>query len=86
MVEFSPSAVNSVPPISHSHFHFNTTLFRRTRGQSLGTFKDSNALSHTKKALEITALPYRFSRKAQLLNSITCRFHIPNLNQISQEI
>jgi hypothetical protein len=37
--------VSIIPPIPHTHRHLATTLVRRTSGRSLGTLKQSNALS-----------------------------------------
>jgi hypothetical protein len=39
------SSISRMPPLSQTHFHLDTTLTRRTLGQILRTFKQSNLLS-----------------------------------------
>jgi hypothetical protein len=39
------STLTITSPFPHTHLHLNNSLTRRTRGRSLGTFKQSSALS-----------------------------------------
>ena len=46
VLRFSP--VTIIPPMLQTHHHhLNTVLMRRASGRSLGTLKESNALSYT---------------------------------------
>ena len=47
VLQFSP--VTTIPPMLHTHLHFNTTLIRRTSGRNVGTFKLNNAISKIEK-------------------------------------
>jgi hypothetical protein len=54
---FSP--VTAIPPMlnthhHHHHHHHKTTLIRRTRGQSLGSFEQSDAISGTGQQTVVT--------------------------------
>jgi hypothetical protein len=49
---------DSIP--GHSHLHIHVTLTRRTKEQSLGTFKRRNALSHIGGALSRKVLSHWF--------------------------
>jgi len=43
--------VSVIPQVAHIHLHLNTTIVRRTSGQSWQTFKPSNALFSGQKVL-----------------------------------
>jgi len=45
----SVSPFSIIPPVLHNNLHLNTALTRRS-GRSLGTFKQSNALSYFERA------------------------------------
>jgi hypothetical protein len=47
VLQYISFPLKNILQILYIHFHLNTILTRRTKGQDLEAFKDSNALSDT---------------------------------------